>query len=51
MNGAESDINRWKRLKDVFNEAVELAPASRSSYLSALRLKDTNALSRTRRVD
>ena len=40
MNEAEPDTNRWQRLKDVFNEAVELAPESRLSYLSALRLSD-----------
>ena len=40
MNEAELDTNHWQRLKDVFNEAVELAPESRLSYLSALRLND-----------
>jgi len=40
MNGAKSDDNRWQRLKDVFNEAVELTPEMRSSYLSALRLNE-----------
>jgi serine/threonine-protein kinase len=40
MYQSELTDNRWRRLKDVFNEAVELAPASRSSYLSALRLND-----------
>jgi len=42
MNEAESDTNRWQRLKDAFNEVVELAPESRHSYLSALHLKDKN---------
>lgn len=40
MNGAPLDDNRWQKLKDIFNEAVELAPDLRSSYLSALRLND-----------
>ncbi|HEX8565071.1 MAG TPA: protein kinase [Pyrinomonadaceae bacterium] len=40
MNGAKSDDNRWQRLKNVFNEAVELTPEMRSSYLSSLRLNE-----------
>ncbi|MDQ3064196.1 MAG: protein kinase [Acidobacteriota bacterium] len=40
MKGADMNTNRWKKLKDVFNEAVELTPESRMGYLSALRLKD-----------
>jgi len=40
MNGTALDDKRWRRLKDVFTEAVELAPALRSPYLSALRLND-----------
>ena len=31
---------RWRKLKDVFNEAVELTPESRASYLAALRLNE-----------
>jgi len=32
--------NRWRKLKDVFNEAVELTPESRASYLAALRFNE-----------
>ncbi len=41
MDAEENDNqNRWRKLKDVFNEAVELAPESRASYLAALRLDE-----------
>lgn len=40
MNRAEFDDNRWQKLKAAFNEAVELTPDLRSSYLSALRLNE-----------
>ncbi len=32
--------NRWRKLKDIFNEAVEFAPESRAAYLAALRLDE-----------
>jgi eukaryotic-like serine/threonine-protein kinase len=32
--------NRWQKLKDVFNEVVELAPESRSDFLDSLRLNE-----------
>ncbi|MDQ3711860.1 MAG: protein kinase [Acidobacteriota bacterium] len=38
MDAEKDNQNRWRKLKDVFNEAVELAPESRASYLAALRL-------------
>ncbi len=37
MNAENDNQNRWRKLKDVFNEAVELTPESRASYLAALR--------------
>jgi serine/threonine protein kinase len=40
MNTENDNQNRWRKLKDVFNEAVELAPESRASYLAALRLNE-----------
>ncbi|CAN5370019.1 hypothetical protein BH20ACI1_BH20ACI1_26720 [soil metagenome] len=38
MSESESGDDRWERLKILFNEAVELAPETRSQYLSELRL-------------
>ncbi len=40
MDAENDNQNRWRKLKDVFNEAVELAPESRASYLAALRLDE-----------
>jgi hypothetical protein len=40
MDTEKDNHNRWRKLKDVFNEAVELAPESRASYLAALRLNE-----------
>lgn len=40
MKQSKSDDNRWQKLKDIFNEAVELTPEMRLSYLSALRLNE-----------
>ncbi len=40
MNAEKDNQNRWRKLKDVFNEAVDLAPESRASYLAALRLDE-----------
>jgi len=40
MNTEKDNQNRWRKLKDVFNEAVELTPESRASYLAALRLNE-----------
>lgn len=38
MDAEKDNQNRWRKLKDVFNEAVELTPASRAAYLASLRL-------------
>ncbi len=40
MHSTETDFDRWQTLKNVFNEAIELAPDQRRAYLSALRLDE-----------
>ncbi len=40
MNAPENDSDRWQKLKDIFTEAVELTPESRSAYLSELRVNE-----------
>lgn len=40
MDSPETDYERWQKLKDVFNEAIELAPEKRRVYLSALHLDE-----------
>ncbi|MDQ3375065.1 MAG: serine/threonine protein kinase, partial [Acidobacteriota bacterium] len=40
MDAENDNQNRWRKLKDIFNEAVELAPESRAAYLAALRLDE-----------
>jgi len=40
MNETDLDDNRWKRLKDAFNEAVKLTPESRLAYFSALSVDE-----------
>ena len=40
MNRTETDFDRWQKLKDVFNEAIELAPENRRAYLSALGISE-----------
>ena len=36
----EKKFDRWQKLKEVFTEAVELAPESRAAYLSGLRVNE-----------
>jgi len=40
MDSPETDCDRWQKLKEVFNEAVELSPEARCAYLSALHLDE-----------
>ncbi len=40
MDVSENDFDRWQKLKDIFTEAIELAPESRHVYLSQLRIND-----------
>jgi non-specific serine/threonine protein kinase/serine/threonine-protein kinase len=40
MDAERDNQNRWRKLKDIFNEAVELTPESRASYLASLRLDE-----------
>lgn len=42
MGEANNSEFRWRRLKGIFDEAVELSPANRSRYLSALRLNENS---------
>lgn len=40
MNSPETNFNRWQKLKDVFNEVIELAPENRRAYLSELGINE-----------